>query len=252
MNFSILATLEAEIVKWIKSNTRYFTSERDLQVKLAKHLECSLKFDRVYTEYRVPLIELQHRGIAVEPNPKLASTRIVDPVFPWNNHLSIDIVVEKEGLFAAVELKYATKPINEKESLFGEELLPGTKILKNQAAVDIVMYNFWKDVRRIEMLTSVFPKVMGGFTVIVTNCNLYWDSPKENVMYTPFSLHEGNTVGSGILAWNGNPSKSLLKDHPNFIINSAYYCHWDDTNISATACNKNKDKFKYLIEKINK
>ena len=131
MNQSLLSLLEDEIKTWILSSTFYFTNERDLQVKLAKHLEDSRKFDRVYTEYRVPLAELKHRGIPVEPNPKLASARKISPSFPWNNHLSIDIVVESNGQFAAIELKYATKPINEKENLFGEDLIPETKVLIN-------------------------------------------------------------------------------------------------------------------------
>lgn len=252
MNQSLLTQLETEIKTWITSSTLYFTNERDLQVKLAKHLEDSRKFDRVYTEYRVPLAELKHRGIPVEPNPQLASTRKISPSFPWNNHLSIDIVVESKGQFAAIELKYATKPINEKETLFGEDLLPETKILKSQDAGDLVMYNFWKDVRRIEMLTATFPNVVGGFAVIVTNNRAYWSEPNPGVMYVSFSLHESNTVGSGNMCWNGNPSQEILKKYPDFILSGSYHCHWDDTNITATAANKYNDKFKYLIEKISK
>ncbi len=246
----IITLLKSEILAWIADNTALLTNERDIQVKIAKYLESRQKFDNVYTEYRVPLSELKARGVPVEPNPATAKTRMPDPTFPWNNQMSVDIVVELKGLFAAVELKYATRNIDGVETIFGEKLRTDARILKNQAASNLTMYNFWKDVRRIEMLTSVYRNVAGGIALIISNSHDYWNHPVSTAKYRNFSLHEGNTVGPGLLAWNGAVAQSIACGHPEFTISGRYRCHWDDTRIATRA--KNGDKFRYAIAEVSK
>ena len=242
--------LKTELLAWIEAHTSLLSNERDMQVKIAKFLESRGRFDNVFTEYRVPLSELKARGVPVEPNPKLAKSREVSPSFPWNNQMSVDIVVEKAGEFAALELKYATYPVAGVETLFGQPMLTDAKILKNQAASDITMYNYWKDVCRIEMLTSIYPNVVGGIALIISNSHNYWMKPSASVNYAHFSMHEGHTVGAGIVEWNGTPAASVVEGYPRFVLNAAYPCRWTDTNITVEATNG--DKFRYLISEINK
>lgn len=246
----VLALLRSEILAWIEGNECLLTNERDIRVKIAKFLELRKKFDNVYTEYRVPLSELKARGVPVEPNPRLTKEHEASPTFPWNNQMSVDIVVEKDGLFGALELKYATRPIDGIERIFGEPMLTDAKILKNQAASNLTMYNYWKDVRRIEMLTSVYKNVAGGLALMIANSHDYWYAPGSEAKYRHFSMHEGNTVGPGLLDWNGHPSPSIVNNHPSFIMAGTYPCHWHDTRIKVKA--DNGDRFRYLITEITK
>lgn len=249
MDTSLVRLLRSEITAWIEVHTALLTNERDIQVKIAKFLEHRQTFDNVFTEYRVPLSELKARGIPVEPNPRLVKRLDVSPVFPWNNQMSVDIVVEKDGQFAALELKYTTCPIAGVETLFDEPLLTDAKILKNQAASNLNMYNYWKDVRRIEMLTSVFKNVTGGIALMISNCHDYWRAPAKDAKYAHFSMHEGHIVGPGTMAWNGRSSDTITTDYPEFILSGEYTCNWHDTNINVKAVNG--DKFRYIITEIN-
>lgn len=245
----IIRLLKSEILAWITHNTHLLTNERDMQVKLAIWLEKNKIFDNVFTEYRVPLSELKAKGIPVEPNPNQANNRAVNPAFPWNNQMSVDIVVEKNGQYAAVELKYATRPISGVETIFGEKIHTDAKILKNQAASNLTMYNYWKDVRRIEMLTTVYKNVAGGIALMISNSRDYWSEPISNAKYLHFSMHEGNRVGPGLLTWNGAVAQSVNASHPDFTIAGRYPCHWEDTDIEIKA--KNGDKFRYMFVEIN-
>lgn len=231
--------------EWLLVQRDFFTNERDMQVKLARFLmtEKASHYDLVDTEYRVPLDELRKRHV---------DTRN----FPWNNQISVDIVVRKGSTWACVELKYSTQKIDYKWTLFGEELLnKDYAILKNQAASDIVMYNYWKDVRRIEAITGAFSNVAGGLAVIVTNCNNIWEQPTPGVNYEVFSLHDRkgrqkipHNVG-GTISWGPNTGKNLLESYPSFELCGNYPCRWEPTNIEALT--KKGTPFQYMITMIN-
>ncbi len=140
-NNLLVSVLRGDIERFLNTNTELMFNERDLQVRVATWLRDSGHYDKVDMEYAVPKEELEARGLEL----KTLS-------FPWNNDLSIDVVVERLGEFAAVELKYATRPVDVKIHRFGEPLRTHCLIVKNQAASDLIMYNYWKDVRRIEAL----------------------------------------------------------------------------------------------------
>ena len=245
----LIEALREEINSWLATQSGLLTGERDMQVSLALWLEKSGRFSRVHTEYRVPLAELKARGIPVEPDHKLAKKWIPQLEFPWNNDVSVDIVVENSGRFALVELKYATREINATETLFGESLLTNVSIIKNQAASNIVMYNYWKDVRRIEILARKYANVDGGMALMITNCCDYWNPSRPNAKYAPFSMHEDHTVGPGTLDWI-NASATNRKDYPQFLLSNAYVCHWEPTSI--TTLSRNGDPFKAMLSVIEK
>ena len=140
-NNLLVSVLRGDIERFLNTNTELMFNERDLQVRVATWLRDSGHYDKVDMEYAVPKEELEARGLEL----KTLS-------FPWNNDLSIDVVVERLGEFAAVELKYATRPVDVKIDRFGEPLKTNCLIVKEQAASDLIMYNYWKDVRRIEAL----------------------------------------------------------------------------------------------------
>ena len=125
--------LRCDLKDFLKSNKELIFNERDLQVRITMWLKETKHYDRVDMEYAVPKEELCVRHLNV-------GKESLD--FPWDNDLSIDVVVEKDGRFAAVEFKYATCPVINQLSRFGEDLKTGCRIIKNQGAGDIIMYNY--------------------------------------------------------------------------------------------------------------
>ncbi len=242
---NIVDILHDDVREWLLDQRDFFTNERDMQVKLARFLmaEKSGNYDLVDTEYRVPLCELRGRGID-------------ERKLPWNNQISVDIVVRKGSEWACVELKYHTQKIDYEWTLFGEPLRnDNIDILKNQAASDIVMYNYLKDVRRIEAMTEAFGHVAGGLAVIVSNCNNLWNQPTAGVNYEPFSLHDrkgahpvAHSLG-GHIFWGPNTGKTLVESYPAFDLSSTYPCRWEATNIVART--KKGIPFQFMITTIN-
>lgn len=253
----LLDTLQKDCRVWVSSKeTRLFMNERDMQVRLAMYLKKTNNYDQVYVEYLVPLKMLEAQGLTV---PQCENRQWSKPVnFPWYNQMRIDIMVEKGGKFAAVELKYATTRVemdNEDLKIFGEEPIDSTcEVIKNKGAQDIVMYGYWKDVRRIEALTS-FERMVGGVALIVSNDKVYWEAPNPKAGYRQFSTHEKNTVGSGKLEWEKNISAEIKNTNPAFKLDGSYRCHWEPTAITARARNSKNDddaKFRYMINVVEK
>ena len=234
---------------WISDLTEVMRNEREMQVRLAMYLKKTRHYDNVHVEYPVPLQVLKK----FYPNVGKQNE------FPWKNDIYVDIVVEKDGQFVAVELKYATRAISVQPGVFYQPVPANIKIIKNQEASNITMYNYWKDVHRIEALTHI-PKVIGGVAIILTNNKLYWEKPKHNPAYSNFSTAEGRTVKEK-MTWNTknngeDVSKEISGGHPNFQIDGSYECHWDDTKITVkdTQGNslekKSPDWFRYMITEV--
>ena len=236
---ALLQTLAEDLKALMQANKELIFNERDLQVRVATWLCDSGHYDDVDMEYAVPKEELSARGV-----------KIGSQSFPWDNDLSIDVVVEKDRAFATIELKYATRPVDEKINRFGEPMKTDALIVKDQAAGDIVMYNYWKDVRRVETLTRCYPAVKGGVALLITNSPVYWREPQPNVGYRAFSTYEGRTLRPALLEWNKNFSASVRKSHPDFEIGGDYSCRWGDTAITARSRSKEKTPFRYLLLQI--
>lgn len=234
-NNNLLTLLFCDLKDFLKNNKELIFNEKDLQVRITMWLKKKKHYDRVDMEYSVPKDELRARHLKLG---KWSSD------FPWDNDLSIDVVVEKDNQFAAVELKFATSPVINQPSRFGESLKTNCPIIKKQGANNLVMYNYWKDVRRIEALIQCYQNMIGGIALFITNDRIYWNVPKANVSYSAFSTHQGNRVGHGLLKW-GTISHKIIKSHPDFKINGCYLCDWEDTAI--TALTKNGDRFRYLL-----
>lgn len=237
---SLVSFLCSDLEALLRTNKELMFNERDFQVRVAACLLGSGHYDDVDMEYAVPKEELAVRGV-----------RIGDKSFPWDNDLSIDVVVEKAGEFAAVELKYATRPVDVKIDRFGEPMKTDCLIVKDQSANDIVMYNYWKDVRRVETLPRCYPKVKEGVALIVTNSAIYWNEPRPDAGYRAFSTYEGNTLRPGLLEWGKGIGASVVRSHPAFELDGTYPCHWTDTAITArSAKGREKAPFRFLLSVI--
>ena len=253
--------LKKDCIKWISRLTEVMRNEREMQVRLAMYLKENRYYDNVFVEYTVPLQLLAEHNFEV-PSKSEDDTWTTPENFPWHNQMYFDVMVEKDGRFAAVELKYATRAISVQPGVFYQPVPANIKIIKNQEASNLTMYNYWKDVHRIEALTHI-PKVIGGVAIILTNNKLYWEQPRQTPAppaYSEFSTHHDREVIPGLLEWGTNKGEKIsdyiLKTHPNFSIDGSYKCHWDYTKITVKDAQgeslekKSPDLFRYMITEV--
>ncbi len=160
--------------------------------------------------------------------------------------MRIDIVVYKNGEYLPVELKYPTALVRRSIECFDENLnpadLPEEPVLKHQGAVDLVCYNYWKDVRRLEILKKKFNKVRNGLAVMLTNDKKFIENDGEDTCYTEFCISANNlTKGPGPLSWRGNVT--VAETRPAINLDSQYPIRWATTDIDDV-------RFYYLILEI--
>ena len=215
---NLIQQVHTDVVQFLLGESVLFSNESGLQLRLSCYLKLSGHYDRVEVEYYVPFQELQRL------NPSLTTSN-----FPWDSDLYVDIVVEKDGQFVPIELKYPTKDIKGSFSRFGVAVTAKVPMLKNQGAQDIVRYNYWKDVRRIEALRQAYAAtIVGGLAVMVTNDPSYRTSPTSNSFgYSRFSIKDGRVVTQPqdrYMAWQNKVK--VATTHPKLEIDNSYVIQW--------------------------
>lgn len=220
---TLLENLSSDITHFFESKKKssdVFCNECDLQLQLARYLSCSYK---IHLEYFIP-----YSAVEAQMKSKLLSEHDYKP-----QNLYIDIVVEKDGEFLPIELKYKTMPINAEVYRFGEKL-EKVEILKNHGARDLGAYDFWRDVSRIECLIKRFNNVKNGIALFVTNDQGYWTLPKmgTNPNYANFSMKDG--AHSREKTWQGNTAMSAAR--PSFNVNKEYELVWKDHDLPFRYC----------------
>lgn len=211
-----------DIQSFLESNNELLFNERDLQMHLASYLRDTKFYDDVDVEYYVPHEELDN--------------------YIWGNELKLDIVVKKSSKYYPIELKYKTKTVKETSKIlrFDESIQKPKPILKNQGAQDLGMYDFWKDVRRVELVKKRFKNVESGVSVFVTNDKSYLHKTKETSNNYYFDMSDGKHLNRR--HWqNGN--STCAKTHPNFDLDSNYIIKWNNITYEGTS-------FYYTILKI--
>ena len=207
----LIDTVKRDIVQYLaQSNGELLFNERDLQMHLALHLRDKKHYDDVDLEYYVPPIELGDD-------------------YPWMNgdkrqEMRLDIVVRKDDEFLPIELKYKTKRHSKRIRRFNEEMPKDVEVLKNQGAQDLGMYDFWKDVRRVELVRRRFRAVKNGLAVFVTNDNQYLNKGKSTSNNFRFSMEEGRH--DTVRHWQ-QPNSTCAKTHPDFELDNNYYISWN-------------------------
>lgn len=207
-----------DISYFLASNDEFFFNERDFQMHLALFLIKTGNYKDVDVEYHIP------REFKADFNREYSS---------WDTKtISIDIMIRKDQEFVPVELKYKLKGINSTISRLGESSSEIIPIVTNQAAQDLGRYDFWKDVRRIELLKKYFHAVSGGVAVFLTNDKSYMKEPKPNVKYYNFRMDGVTPIGGKMLEWNGNPPVS--KGYNAFPLTNSYNLNWQHKIIRDT------------------
>lgn len=214
----LVKTVKSDIVAFIGDNKKLLFNERDFQTQLAVWLQlCGNSYDNISLEYYVPRKKLE-------------------PDYIWNQELRLDIVVEKEGKFVPVELKYKTQKARANMPRFGEHLDGKCDVLKDQSAQDLGMYGFWKDVRRIELVRKRFSNVAGGLAVFLTNDAAYTKEPKETSNHRAFSMSAGpHPAKKAWLFPDSKAAKEDAKKFPAFTLERDYAIRWDKKEIEGIA-----------------
>lgn len=210
-----------------RENEELLFNERDLQMHLAHYLTGTGHYTDVDLEYYVPPMELGND-------------------YPWVNgdkrqEMRMDIVVRRGEDFLPIELKYKTKKHSKRIRRFGEQLNDDVEVLKNQGAQDLGMYDFWKDVRRVELVRDRFAAVKGGLAVFVTNDKQYLGVGR------PTSNHYHLNMAEGLHDRNRHwqqPDSTCARTHPSFDLDNEYAIQWHTNTYEGV-------EFHYCIVEIN-
>lgn len=205
----LIEIVRNDVCAFLESNNELLFNERDFQLHLATWLRNSDNhYDDVDVEYYVPWQELEN--------------------YIWKSELRLDIVVKKDGEYCPVELKYKTKKLKRKISRFSEELTDDVVVMKDQGAQDLGMYDFWKDVRRVELVRNRFDRVKNGLAVFVTNDAFYTKGSKTTSNNYLLNMNEG--VHSTQKHW-ANPESTCAKTRPNFEVEREYTIEWHERGV---------------------
>ena len=205
---TLLNVAHTDVKQFLDTNKELLFNERDLQMHLATFLRQTGHYDDVDLEYYVPMSELKG--------------------YIWNNELRMDILVRKGKEYLPIELKYKTKAICKRLFRFGESISEEVEVMKNQGAQDLGKYDFWKDVRRIEIVRNRFNRIRNGLAVFVTNDPMYLKLGREKSNHIKFSMDEGSHGKEK--QWLDKES-TCCKTHPDFEVEKEYTIHWDSREV---------------------
>ena len=208
---NLIEIVQKDVFAFLESYNELLFNERDFQMHLATWLRNSANaYDDVDVEYYVPKSELNN--------------------YVWDSELRLDIVVKKAGEYCPVELKYKTKKVERQISRFDEMLDDKVVVMKNQGAQDLGMYDFWKDVRRVELVRNRFKNVKGGLAVFVTNDQLYTKASRQNSNNYLLNMTEGKH--SVIKHWQNKDSAcAKMKSYKSFEVEKEYSIKWHHRNV---------------------
>lgn len=222
---TLIEIVRQDVFAFLKSYDELLFNERDFQIHLATWLRNSANaYDDVDVEYYVPWQELNKVGN-----------------YFWESELRLDIVVKKDGDFCPIELKYKTKKVERQISRFDEIMDDKVIVMKNQGAQDLGMYDFWKDVRRVELVRKRFKRVKGGLAVFMTNDDYY--KKGSRMSSNSYSFNMTNGVHSPIKHWKSEDS-TCAKTHKSFEVDSEYAIKWNNRLVDG-------ENFYYCIVTIN-
>ncbi len=214
-----------DIEGFLKNFNDVLLSEIHLEVLLALHLKETGNYQDVYAEYTFP-------------------KKVLGKEYQWgkeNDKVSVDLVIYKDDEYIPIELKFKTRKEELNINLFGCD----KKIeLAMQGARNNTSYDFWKDVKRIEIIKNKFAYVKAGIVLFVTTDERYKKEPEKGSQYAPFSTHEKRVLKAGTkLAWDERKtkvSKNKKTRHPEFTVSHDYELNWKDVG-------SKKQELKYLL-----
>ena len=183
----------------------FFHSEKEIQIFLAEYFRGSSLYENVFLEYYVGINQL--------------------PNYPWgnDNKISIDIVLKNENQYYPIEIKFKTATQILPHFVFDTE----THVtLENHGAQTIGRYDFWKDIKRLELFEETFENVQRGIMLFVSNDPSYRQPPRNNdIGGAPFSIYQGRQVNANTFL-NWNQELSVSNGRPGFLLTHGYMINW--------------------------
>ena len=212
---NVIKSVKEKLLQFLRENKRMFFNERDLQVYLTLKLEKTGDFDEVFLEYHLP---------------KGFNKKFDDGYADWQTETpSIDIVLKIKGAekYIAIELKNKLKAIKSTYSRFGQ-IENDILLVKNQSAQNIGRYQFWKDVKRLELLKESYENVIGGIALFLTNDTNYLNTTK-GADYEAFSMTD--RIATGYLDWKQpnkiNKNGKITKKLPSIRLSNEHTPEWE-------------------------
>jgi hypothetical protein len=133
-----------------------------------------------------------------------------------------DILAIYDGEAYPIELKYKTKKLS---TIVGGEQYN----LKGHGAQDLGVYDFVKDICRVEKFGTHLGGFKRGYVIWLTNDAKYWNAPiNSEAGYAAFSVHHGANK-SGKMTWGANLSAGTTKDREDALtLNGSYLIDWQE------------------------
>lgn len=156
----------------------------------------------------------------------------------------IDLLISREGIWTAIELKYVKKPSTITHD--GE-----TFELKGTWGTNLSRFDCLADSRRVEAIINAGHASV-GYSVFLTNVPDAWkiDSGRLNNMAKTFSIHEGRVIKASVpLDWHpnqpsiGSVSAKRLSPHAPIVLHKERTLQWEDFSFFASS----NQVFRYLL-----
>lgn len=161
-----------EIMNILEKRRPIFCSEADFQFELSKEIE-------LYFKKKNKKIDVLLEYYQLDSN---------------HNPMYIDILVILDEKWYPIELKYKTKGNYNKKGIENKSLQYEDGIykfgIKNHGAHNISSYKYLWDIKRIEEVKTMKPKIFErGYAIMLTNDSCYWNLPTDpDCIYYDFSL----------------------------------------------------------------
>lgn len=211
---SLVGTVRDDVAGFIAQQNDLMFNELDFQMQLALYLRAGGHYDDVDVEYFLPR--------------KLADG------YDWDSNLYIDIVVSRDGEYVPVELKYTTSEVRRDLSRFGTTVR-NVPIIRSQGADNNIRYNFWKDIRRIEIIKKLFDRVHSGLAVMLTCDRTFLNRHRPSVSSYEFSMNEGFSNGNKTMDFRGDVKSR--QNHRPFRLDGVYTINWNPAMIDGVQFN---------------
>mgnify|MGYP003466201467 FL=1 len=199
-----------------------FWSEADFQFEFAWELHKKLGEEaKIYLERRFE-IDMDSSDTANEKSNQSTTNKSL-------NKLYVDIWVEYDNKTYPIELKYTTKRCK----IYDSENPVETK---EQSARDAGCYRFLWDIKRLEEIkTSLSPKEVKGYAIMLTSDAGYYEErkPKQPTLFDDFRLTHNRKIKKDTeLKWNlSRIAEDKRADHwsrnwPKFTLKGEYILQW--------------------------
>lgn len=231
-----------------------FWSEADFQFEFAWELHTKLDGKaKIYLERRFE-IDMDSSDNANEKSNQSTTNKSL-------NKLYVDIWIEYKKVTYPIELKYTTKrcKVNDDKNQVKT---------KEQSARDAGCYRFLWDIKRLEEIkTSLSPKEVKGYAIMLTSDAGYYEErkTKQPTLFDNFRLTEGRTIpppdsSDREFKWILNKiAAEKIKSHwtkhwPEFTLKGEYILQWQDYKSEESKRvvddNNNEITLKYLLVEV--